>query len=668
VVDSPVDAPLGAASELKFGMTFDPQSEGVFATTASLFVDSDPCAQATVAVRGTAVFVDAHGGGGCSTGGGAGGGAIGLVLLGLLRRRRMIASAVFVVAFTTVARAEDADNIALTVFDPAPATTGTGFQLQSPEVGKHGDWVASAVVSHVTNPLVLSCVACAEGVPGLRNLAVVERSTLVELGGAYAFLDRFEAGARMSLYTQSGDPFGNTMTEFTERPASGSAAGDLAVHGKVRLVNGSSGKLGAALAVTLPTSSDHAFTGVDKPTARALLLGTLNPNTLSRRIMMSANLGGVVRAKARYANIEQGSGVAWGLGLSVRALDRVWIAGEVFGDIVPSGYRETAMGPVTTLSPTEWLTGLRWYPDHRFSLALAAGRGLTSSAGSPELRGVLVLSFAPGAPEIRPLHVPEPVRPEQDADRDGIADRDDRCKNEPEDKDLFDDSDGCPDPDNDGDGIVDADDKCPLDREDKDGFQDDDGCVDKDDDGDGLPDVGDKCPKAAEDKDGFEDLDGCPEPDNDGDGVLDVNDKCPGQPETINGNKDDDGCPDPGDSVIVLAPDRIETLDPIQFERGGAKLTKASFNVLGQVAATLRAHPEIIRVRVTAHVHPSAAWEKDQELSDKRAAAVREWLVQWGIAATRVEARGFGGTKPLAQGKSGESVNNRIELVILERK
>ena len=98
--------------------------------------------------------------------------------------------------------------------------------------------------------------------------------------------------------------------------------------------------------------------------------------------------------------------------------------------------------------------------------------------------------------------------------------------------------------DKDGDGIKDNVDKCPNDPEDKDGFQDEDGCPDPDNDGDGLFDKVDQCPNDAEDKDGFQDEDGCPDPDNDGDGVLDAADKCPNQPETKNGYQDDDGCPD----------------------------------------------------------------------------------------------------------------------------
>ena len=66
--------------------------------------------------------------------------------------------------------------------------------------------------------------------------------------------------------------------------------------------------------------------------------------------------------------------------------------------------------------------------------------------------------------------------------------------------------------DRDGDGVLDADDRCPDDPEDRDGFQDDDGCPDADNDGDGVPDMNDRCPTDPEDLDGYQDDDGCPEP------------------------------------------------------------------------------------------------------------------------------------------------------------
>jgi hypothetical protein len=187
-------------------------------------------------------------------------------------------------------------------------------------------------------------------------------------------------------------------------------------------------------------------------------------------------------------------------------------------------------------------------------------------------------------------------------------------------------------------------------------------------DGDGIKDDLDRCPDAPEDFDGWEDEDGCPDPDNDHDGIPDEKDKCPNEPETINGFQDDDGCPDKGDSTIVLSPDRIETLDPIQFN--GLKLTRQSIPFIEQVGATLRAHPEIIRLRVTVHVQPTRDQDADQTRSEKRAQAIRDWLVQWGIAPTRLEARGFGGTKPLVppDQRGAAKVNDRLELIILERK
>jgi outer membrane protein OmpA-like peptidoglycan-associated protein len=141
--------------------------------------------------------------------------------------------------------------------------------------------------------------------------------------------------------------------------------------------------------------------------------------------------------------------------------------------------------------------------------------------------------------------------PELDNDGDGIPDKDDqggdnfdRCPNEPEDKDGYKDYDGCPELDNDEDGVNDGADKCPTQKEDKDGFQDDDGCPDPDNDGDGNPDGKDKCPLQKEDVDGFQDDDGCPDLDNDADGIPDAKDKCPNAAETKNGFEDEDGCAD----------------------------------------------------------------------------------------------------------------------------
>jgi outer membrane protein OmpA-like peptidoglycan-associated protein len=110
-----------------------------------------------------------------------------------------------------------------------------------------------------------------------------------------------------------------------------------------------------------------------------------------------------------------------------------------------------------------------------------------------------------------------------DKDKDGIVDDVDACPEQPEDKDLFEDEDGCPDADNDKDGVLDALDKCPNTP----GPAENDGCPYGDRDGDAINDKVDACPDAPEDKDGDRDADGRPDLDVDGDGVEDCVAGCP---------------------------------------------------------------------------------------------------------------------------------------------
>src|SRR5262249_40109991 len=129
---------------------------------------------------------------------------LGLAVLGLACRRRRRRAAghalgalgVALLAAIALAPSARAEDIGITVFEPTPATTGEGFQLQSPDVGADGSWAASSVVSYASNPFVLSG-------SGYRT-APVERSTLLQLGLAYALFGRFEIGAHMPLYMQSG--------------------------------------------------------------------------------------------------------------------------------------------------------------------------------------------------------------------------------------------------------------------------------------------------------------------------------------------------------------------------------------------------------------------------------------------------------------------------------
>jgi outer membrane protein OmpA-like peptidoglycan-associated protein len=286
-----------------------------------------------------------------------------------------------------------------------------------------------------------------------------------------------------------------------------------------------------------------------------------------------------------------------------------------------------------------------------------------------------------------------------DRDGDGLTDDVDKCPDDPEDFDDFEDEDGCPDLDNDQDGIPDTRDKCPnepgprenegcpmhkvhdrdgdgipdeLDKcpdepEDFDKFEDTDGCPDPDNDKDGIPDKNDLCPNDPEDKDGFEDEDGCPDPDNDHDRILDVNDKCPNEPETYNGFEDEDGCPDKG--LVIVQRGKLEILDKIYFETDKDVIKEVSFPLLDAIAATIKGHPEIALIEIQGHADERGDDEHNLDLTDRRAHSVMRALEDRGVELGRLKARGYGETKPVCTQHNEDcwSKNRRVEFIIIKR-
>jgi outer membrane protein OmpA-like peptidoglycan-associated protein len=216
--------------------------------------------------------------------------------------------------------------------------------------------------------------------------------------------------------------------------------------------------------------------------------------------------------------------------------------------------------------------------------------------------------------------------------------------------------------DSDGDGVPDRIDRCPAEAEDRDGFQDADGCPEIDNDGDLVSDARDRCPLVPEDLDGFQDDDGCPDPDNDRDGILDAADRCPDQP----GLPADGGCP-ARFRYIAVEPGKIELRGSILFVDDGPVLMSASQPVLDEVAEALRSRPDL-RLRVEGHTASRGARRRNVRNSQAQANAVRAYLIRHGIEGMRVEARGLGPDQPIETNKtaSGRDKNRRIELVITQ--
>ncbi|MES2573453.1 MAG: OmpA family protein [Bacteroidota bacterium] len=257
-----------------------------------------------------------------------------------------------------------------------------------------------------------------------------------------------------------------------------------------------------------------------------------------------------------------------------------------------------------------------------------------------------------------------------DTDKDGIYDKDDACPDVAGLKQFN----GCPDTD--GDGIIDGSDACP----DVAGLAALNGCPDTD--GDGIADKDDACPEVA----GLASFKGCP--DTDKDGVADKDDKCP----TVAGPKENGGCPildtdkdgvnDKEDDCPTVAgpisnkgcPEvTVEVIEKLKIQARSVFFNSGKSTFKTGDAATitsLEAMKEILKDYPTAkfsiegHTDSDGSDKLNQKLSEDRANAVRNYLIEKGINANNLNAVGFGESKPIATNKTaaGKAQNRRTEV------
>jgi OOP family OmpA-OmpF porin len=159
--------------------------------------------------------------------------------------------------------------------------------------------------------------------------------------------------------------------------------------------------------------------------------------------------------------------------------------------------------------------------------------------------------------------------------------------------------------------------------------------------------------------------DGCAIKDKDGDGVLDEVDKCPDQPETKNGFQDADGCPDELPKEVAKFAGVIKG---IQFDFGKATIRKESNKTLDEAISVLKQYAEL-RIMISGHTDNVGEAPKNIELSQQRAAAVKEYMVGKGIDTGRIETRGAGPNEPVADNATdkGRQENRRIEFKLLQK-
>ncbi len=505
------------------------------------------------------------------------------------------------VAYPAIARAQTA-ALNIQQYQPTPFSDGY-LRVDGTEILPRWKLHVALDADYAWKPLVLVDVAPTIQRSRKTTYDFIGHAVGADLAIAMGVGGRFEVGALVPVTAfQTGDdvPGGDPRGLY--------GLGNAKLGAKARILgSGTSGPgLGASLLVSLPWGLGGAFTHDTAPAVEGRLFGQI------AREQWSARLSGGYRAReaVQLFDITVDDELTFGAGGEFKLPSGVGLLAEIAGGTrAAHPFNSSKQTPVELLLGARREVGARWIGgDNRFWLTAAAGPGLTPGYGSPEARVVVSLAWSnrpvphppePWAPPPKPPEPPKPPPPPPP-----VADRDK----------------------------------------------------------DGIPDDDDECPDEPEDKDGFEDEDGCPDPDNDKDGIPDAADKCPNEPETINGIEDDDGCPDKGETAVHIGKEELETLKPIFFETDHSRVRHAYYNILGQIALTLKAHPEVGRCAVEGHTDDTGPPEWNQKLSVLRAEAVVEFLVDKGVERSRLTAIGRGEKLPWAPNdtEEGRAKNRRV--------
>lgn len=181
---------------------------------------------------------------------------------------------------------------------------------------------------------------------------------------------------------------------------------------------------------------------------------------------------------------------------------------------------------------------------------------------------------------------------------------------------------------------------------------DQNGCA-YDTDGDGVYDGIDLCRNTPEGV--TVDRVGCPL-DSDNDAVADYLDLCPGTPEGV--IVDQDGCPLPGENLLSLT--------GVNFEFDKATLTPEAQDILEEAVTLLKETDEVVEVRVEGHTDSIGNEAYNQDLSQRRAESVVDYLTSRGISGSNLMPVGLGESSPVARNdtEAGRAMNRRVDFVV----
>lgn len=561
-----------------------------------------------------------------------------------------VAAALALSALSVPAAAQSATP--LERYQPAPVGDAL-FASPSVAAGGYLGVDAGLLFSFADTPLALRTVNAAGEYTDAG--AIVGHQAVLHVMASAALFSRLKVDLDVPMTVDQGGSSPSAGSTAVASP-SGFAMNDLRIGARLTAFEPGGYVPGVAIAFSafLPSGNAGAFTS----TGSARFEPRLILGADYGRLVWSASIG---RQLADGSAGLLGSDVTYSAGVAAR-IDRFQFGPEIFGNVVvdrPQGGAKSVTVSDRAGSGLEAMLGAKVMLGP-LTVGAAGGLGFLRGPGTPDARFVLQLSIRPFEQKTAPVAT---VSAAEDTTKAGAASGAGTAAVGAGTGPVIEvPSKPVEPPDTDGDTVPDEGDACPRIVGDPRPDATKRGCP-PDRDGDGIYDVEDRCPdKPGVLADGDEN--GCP-PDTDGDGLRDPDDACPRETGPKTADPKTTGCP----ASVRVEGTQIVILQQVNFETAKAVILPGSFPLLTQVADVLQQHPEIARLAVDGHTDGRGAEQSNLELSRARAVSVMKWLVEKGTDPRRLEARGFGPRRPIADDKTaeGRAKNRRVEFQIRKK-
>ena len=153
---------------------------------------------------------------------------------------------------------------------------------------------------------------------------------------------------------------------------------------------------------------------------------------------------------------------------------------------------------------------------------------------------------------------------------------------------------------------------------------------------------------------------GCPWPDSDQDGIVDTDDSCP----IISGTVANKGCPEIKQEEMKIIE---EAFSQLEFAKGKDVILKKSFNSLNTLATLIKQHDQDWQIKLAGHTDNQGSAASNMKLSERRAKAVKKYLVNKGVSDKKFIVEWHGHTKPVDSNNTekGRQRNRRVNISVL---